>query len=581
MGGIAEHAHYQARAFSKSSNPSVEVVVLCSPDFLNGRKVDYGKIPVFGFQFSVSSRVVGRIGALLDRSLKLIGDQWRLAWEVMKRRPNAVLLASYSEYLSPFWVWPHWVLSKCFGVVYVANLHDPVRDYVVGPKWWHDLSVRMAYWPIRVGVVHQKLPKPSPVPKHVHVVEAPVGVYDLQELVVDPLAIRAGWGVGGRVAPEDRRSAPEELDHEPHEPHEPHEGFEPRMTRMGTDMEEEAGLRFASQAGAAFPNPSTSELARDSENTSLTRSASSPASAAALDSASLADGGHSRSEWSGDFEGPSSSSLGSGPSKTLPARASGVPTSASSSVPMSFDSFAPAHLAPAGLPSAVSRAAAQPPGCGLNSGETKQVPCSVTAPKAQALDSGRSSLDASAPADVVFLAFGFIRDNKNLDLVIRALVENPKAFLVVMGKAQSQKDKPVEFYRNLAEELGVAERVRFFDEFVPDEKLAGYFSAADVVVLTYDKTFHSQSGVLNVAARARRPVLASAGESPLKECVESFNLGVFVEPDDLDALKKGMKMVARGERLEASQEPDWEGYEKFASWDVNVEKILEAIRRCL
>ena len=37
------------------------------------------------------------------------------------------------------------------------------------------------------------------------------------------------------------------------------------------------GLRLAGQAGAEFPNPSTSELARDSENTSLTRSANNPA----------------------------------------------------------------------------------------------------------------------------------------------------------------------------------------------------------------------------------------------------------------------------------------------------------------
>jgi hypothetical protein len=47
---------------------------------------------------------------------------------------------------------------------------------------------------------------------------------------------------------------------------------------MGTDKgEEESGQRLASQAGAAFSNPSTNELARDSKNTSLTRSASGPA----------------------------------------------------------------------------------------------------------------------------------------------------------------------------------------------------------------------------------------------------------------------------------------------------------------
>ncbi len=50
-------------------------------------------------------------------------------------------------------------------------------------------------------------------------------------------------------------------------------------TESTEDTEEEAGQRLAGQAGAAFSNPSTSELARDSENTSLTRSASGPASA--------------------------------------------------------------------------------------------------------------------------------------------------------------------------------------------------------------------------------------------------------------------------------------------------------------
>jgi glycosyltransferase involved in cell wall biosynthesis len=419
-GGLAEHAHYQARAFHGSANrsgtdlekPKAEVTLLCSPDFLDGRKVKYKKAAVFSSDFSFFGRFVGRAGELLDKSLKIIGEQWRLALEVLLRKPDVVLLSSYSEYLAPFWVLPHWIFAKILGVVYVANLHDPVRDYVLGPKWWHDLSVKMAYWPISVGVVHQRLPEPSPVPKHVLVVEAPVGVYDLQESPENPEAIRAAWGV--------RKEKSETL-------------------KLGK---------------------------------------------------------------------------------------------------------------------AESRNSAD---CG------------------NALDSGRSSLDTSAHADVVFLAFGFIRDNKNLNLVIRALVENPSAVLVVMGRAQSKKDKPLEFYRNLAAELGVQDRVNFFDGFVPDEKLSSYFAAADVVVLTYDASFHSQSGVLNVAARARRPVLASAGESPLKDCVQRFRLGVFVEPDDSRALEEGMKMAASVEWRVSSGEPNWEGYEAFASWDVNVAKILEGV----
>jgi len=61
-----------------------------------------------------------------------------------------------------------------------------------------------------------------------------------------------------------------------------------------------AGLRLAGQAGAAFSNPSTSELARDSKNTSPTRSASGPAFAL--------DSGHSKLDFADSadviFHGP-------------------------------------------------------------------------------------------------------------------------------------------------------------------------------------------------------------------------------------------------------------------------------------
>jgi hypothetical protein len=62
--------------------------------------------------------------------------------------------------------------------------------------------------------------------------------------------------------------------------------------------------------------------------------------------------------------------------------------------------------------------------------------------------------------------------------------------------------------------------------------------------------------------------------------VQRFGLGVFVEPDDLEALTRGMEMVASDEWRVAGGEPDWEGYEAFASWDVNVGKIFEAVLKC-
>ncbi len=62
------------------------------------------------------------------------------------------------------------------------------------------------------------------------------------------------------------------------------------LTTDGTDIRGySAGLRPGSRAGAVFSNPSTSELARDCENTSLNRSAVGPASESDSLSSKLAD----------------------------------------------------------------------------------------------------------------------------------------------------------------------------------------------------------------------------------------------------------------------------------------------------
>ena len=122
---------------------------------------------------------------------------------------------------------------------------------------------------------------------------------------------------------------------------------------------------------------------------------------------------------------------------------------------------------------------------------------------------------------VVFLSFGFIRDNKTVDLLIRALVANPEATLVVMGSAQSSTNKPLSFYRNLAADFGVSQRVFFREEFVPDESLAGYFAAADFIATTYNQTFHSQSGVLNVAARASKAKIVQAAQDVLSRSAKN------------------------------------------------------------
>jgi glycosyltransferase involved in cell wall biosynthesis len=220
-----------------------------------------------------------------------------------------------------------------------------------------------------------------------------------------------------------------------------------------------------------------------------------------------------------------------------------------------------------------------------------------------ALDSGRASLDASAPADVVFLAFGQIRDGKNLDLFLRAMRRLPdNVKLLVAGKGDSGSSRPPEFYQKLAEELGVGDRCRWDIRRIPEEEVGDLFAACDVVLVTYSAKFRSASGVLNAAVSARKRALASCGGGPLKSAIEKYKLGIFVKPDDSEEIFNGAKLLldaftsnakfdtgnlksALLSSSESSQQPanpyqslatlspDWEFYEQENSWETNVVKI--------
>ena len=172
----------------------------------------------------------------------------------------------------------------------------------------------------------------------------------------------------------------------------------------------------------------------------------------------------------------------------------------------------------------------------------------------------------------VFLAFGTIRNHKNIDLAIRALTDNPDVHLVIIGSVSSHKDKPLKYYQMLADDLGLSKRVYISDEFVGDDKRLSYFQAADYILLTYAGSFHSQTATLTTAVNARRRVLASSGTSPMEDLVHHFGLGVYVEPDSSDAVADGMVTLLHGKL----PEPDWEGYEAHATWETNVTRLLEA-----
>lgn len=174
----------------------------------------------------------------------------------------------------------------------------------------------------------------------------------------------------------------------------------------------------------------------------------------------------------------------------------------------------------------------------------------------------------------IMLAFGHIRDNKNLDLVIRAISNFPNIYLIIAGKEQSSGQKSVAFYQNLAHDVGVANRCCWEIGFIPDREVANLFEASDVAILTYSKTFRSASSALSTASNYYKPCIASAGDSSLKSVVKKYNLGVWVEPDHLESLIQGIKQW-----LVNPPHPQWERYIRDNSWRKNANLLITSFQR--
>lgn len=108
----------------------------------------------------------------------------------------------------------------------------------------------------------------------------------------------------------------------------------------------------------------------------------------------------------------------------------------------------------------------------------------------------------------VLLFFGFIRKYKGLDIILRAMPElikkYPKLVLIVAGESYSGEDDS----RALIKELAIPDaNLKLFTDYIPNDDVTLYFSAANVAVLPYRSA--TQSGIVQIAYNFDLPVIAT------------------------------------------------------------------------
>ena len=150
-GGLLPYVQDQADALGRGG---AEVTVLCAPSFAKRNGDCYSLLPhLVQDQNVAGSRWLARRVRFIHR---FMANARTLRMEIERGNYDAVLLSSYAEYLAPFWAGQFCRLARR-GVPFGAVVQEPVRDFIVGPVWWHRWSVRRAYDYLKVAFTHDDI----------------------------------------------------------------------------------------------------------------------------------------------------------------------------------------------------------------------------------------------------------------------------------------------------------------------------------------------------------------------------------------------------------------------------------------
>lgn len=143
--------------------------------------------------------------------------------------------------------------------------------------------------------------------------------------------------------------------------------------------------------------------------------------------------------------------------------------------------------------------------------------------------------------EFVILYFGMIRKYKGVPYLIEAFNKLPQEIachsrLVIVGEDWGDETSP----GNVVNSSPYKEQISYKPQFVPDEMIPKYFSAADVVVLPYLRT--AGSGVANIAMAYGKPIVTSDLET-MRECLADYKGASFAPVGDSEAIAEKLRGI--------------------------------------
>lgn len=167
------------------------------------------------------------------------------------------------------------------------------------------------------------------------------------------------------------------------------------------------------------------------------------------------------------------------------------------------------------------------------------------------------------------LFFGFIRKYKGLDLLLEAMnspiIKDKNIHLIIAGE-HFESAQPYEDY---IEQYGLKDRVHLFTEFIPNNKVRAFFSAANLVVQPYKSA--TQSGITQIAYHFNKPMVVT-NVGGLAENVPHGKVG-FVVPPDADSIRQSI-VDYFDQDLEQKMSTTVSEYKKTFSWKSLTDTML-------
>jgi glycosyltransferase involved in cell wall biosynthesis len=170
------------------------------------------------------------------------------------------------------------------------------------------------------------------------------------------------------------------------------------------------------------------------------------------------------------------------------------------------------------------------------------------------------------------LFFGFIRAYKGLDVLLEAFADPRLAELPVKLIIAGEFYEDAAPYEALIKQHQLESRLVRATDFIPNERVADYFCAADLVVQPYKNA--TQSGVSQIAYHFERPMLVT-DVGGLAELIPNGKVG-YVVPPTATAITDALVDYFTHPEREAQFEAGTRTYKQQFSWAEMV-KALKAV----